>query len=192
MRIKRFKEAKPESRLPDDEAVVALLENATGALAMWCLFAAYQGWRVTESIRLRWDGEGTALYVDLPRQQIVVYVSKAQTWKRVPMHPVVFEALAAQTQKTGKVFPWSSRWRLYEDLRPLCMSLGIHVTPHMLRHWFATQLAEADANDQDIIAAGTWTSEKSVARYTEVSMDRAKEIINRLPERGSLRGKIAK
>ena len=34
MRIKRFKEAKPESRLPDDEAVVALLENATGALAM--------------------------------------------------------------------------------------------------------------------------------------------------------------
>ena len=44
------------------------------------------------------------------------------------MHPVVFETLAAQTDKTDKVFPWSSRWRLYEDLRPLCDSLGIHVT----------------------------------------------------------------
>lgn len=192
MPIKRFKERKPESRLPDDAAVSALLENATGPLALWSLFTVYQGWRVTEGLRLRWEREGTAPYIDLPRQQFVVYVSKAETWKRIPMHPVVFEALAAQTNKTGTVFPWSSRWRLYEELKPLCKSLNIDVTPHMLRHWFATNLAEADATDRDIVAAGSWTSEKSVGRYTETNMKHAQQVIERLPARGTLRGKVAK
>lgn len=64
---------------------------------------------------------------------------------------------------------------------PLCQRTGVRFTPHMARHDFATALNEHDASPRDIVGASTWTSEKSVHRYTDVDMKRAREILARLP-----------
>lgn len=158
-----------------------LIEAAREAQAwdVWRLLVglAYQGWRIGEFLALTWDR------VRLDEGIAEVRVGKARTWKRVPLHPEFAAALRTQEPKRGPVFPWRTRWGVYRELAPLCERLGLHFTPHMARHDFATDLNAAQHTLDDIKAAGTWTSTHAIGRYVEVTETRAKSVLTALPKR---------
>ena len=97
------------------------------------------------------------------------------------MHEATFEALASTPlPRRDRVFPWTDRQLVYKWLRPLCQRLGVAFTPHMARHNFGGLLREAGATNRDLVDLGTWTSEKSTARYQHAAGDHARNVIARL------------
>jgi len=186
LRVRRFREPQPEARALRPRDKFKLIEAAAGAERALLVFLFYQGWRITETLRLDWAG------VDLRARTARSFISKSGRWKTVPLHPAVFAALANLDGRTGRVFPWAHRWAVYRWLRPLAARAGIAFTPHVARHTFATDLHRAGADAKAIKNAGSWFSEKSVFRYTADDLDHAREIIGRLPTRGKTRGKTRK
>lgn len=173
LRVERFKESEPETRRPRDGVGLLLLANTDGDKRRLLAFLFYQGWRISEALSLRWEN------VRLRERVLRVYVGKAGRWKDIVMAPETFEALAENPQDEGFVFPWRSRSGVYKWLKPLRKRLGIVFTPHMARHDFGGQLREQGATSRDLVDVGTWTSEKSTARYQHAGSDHAKNIISR-------------
>lgn len=181
--IEKLPEREPETKRPAAGVVEKVLENVTGDQYRLLVFLACQGWRITETLSLRWEN------VDLNNRLLNVYVSKAKRWKQVPMHEEVFEILAnAPKRKDGRVFPWETRSGVYKWLWALNKRLGVHLTPHMLRHEFGGALREMAATARDLTDVGTWTSEKSTARYQHAGSDHARAVIARRKIRGKTRG----
>src|SRR3546814_19001389 len=102
----------------------------------------------------------------------------------------VLEELAtvAVGKRTGKVFRWSSYQSMDYHLKKLCTKLKVTWTPHMARHGFATDLNDAGAPISDIAGAGSWTSEKAVARYITKDVKRTKATLG-LDRRSRVGGK---
>lgn len=178
--IKKLCEEKPRSRRPATGTVEKLVREAEGIERLFLLVLWAQGWRVSEPLPLTWEEN-----IRLADQEFDLRVGKARRWKMVQMHPDVFEALAAipETERTGRLFPWTDRFGVYRWLRPLCKRLGVTFTPHMARHAFASDLNAAGATDADLMNAGSWTSMRAIARYTEVDRNHARAT---LAKRGTL------
>jgi integrase len=102
-----------------------------------CL-GAYAGLRVSEAAALDWSN------VDLENMQIRVMNSKGNKSRRVPISPVLLDALLPNTGGnvvSGGV-PYSTA-RLMRRVHRAFQSLGIDCTFHQLRHRYATLAYEA-------------------------------------------------
>lgn len=173
LRVKRFKEQEPETRRPRDNVGPVLMANTEGWQKVLIIFLFYQGWRVTESLQLRWEN------VRLRDRLLKVWINKIGKWKDIAMAEEVFETLAPYAQEEGPVFPWSHRNSVYNWLLPLCKKLGVKFTPHMARHDFGGQLREQGATSKDLVDVCTWTSERSTFRYQHAGSDHSRKIIAR-------------
>lgn len=60
--------------------------------------------------------------------------------------------------------------------------LGEHVTPHSLRHSFATRLTEMGVPDSIVMEAGGWKSWSAFRRYRHVSSEMRRAAVKRLDE----------
>lgn len=173
--VKKEKEPKPESRTPAPGVRELLLANADGDLHDMLLFLFAQGWRIAEACALTWDA------VDLPARELRIFIPKAREWKSMAMRGATFEMLASRPAvRKGRVFPWRTPRAFYKPLRKLTRRLGVAFTPHMARHAFATEIADHHVPERGIKAAGTWTCEKSVARYTTAGVQHAHEVMDLL------------
>lgn len=180
--VRKLPEKKPESRAPKPHVRELLLGNTDGRERLLLTVLFYQGWRITETLGLRAEN------IDLQRQELTLYVSKSRAWKSIPMHPATFEALAnAGLPEAGKIFPWRDRHSVYRWLRPLCRRLKVEFTPHMARHDFGTKIRDAN----DLVAVGSWTSEKSTQRYVGTPQERLKLVFAKLDTKGKRKGKTA-
>ncbi len=184
--VKKLKQKKPRTRRPAPGAVDTLIAKTTGAEQLVLKFLKYQGWRITETLSVRWDR------VDLVNSRFELWISKAGAWKYVPMHPEIRAALIAvpKKQRTGKLFPWTWRSGVYKWLRPLCRKLDIEFTPHMARHEWGSD--RGGFTDRDLMGANTWTNEKSVKRYVDSDENRARDVLEYVPPTPKRRGKIVK
>ena len=173
--VKKEKEPKPESRTPAPGVRELLLANADGDLHDMLLFLFAQGWRIAEACALTWDA------VDLPARELRIFIPKAREWKSMAMRGATFEMLASRPAvRKGRVFPWRTPRAFYKPLRKLTRRLGVAFTPRMARHAFATEIADHHVPERGIKAAGTWTCEKSVARYTTAGVQHAHEVMDLL------------
>ncbi len=181
VRIRKLREDKPKARRPAPGAIERLVAETEGRQRLLLIMLWAQGWRISEALRITWED-----HVRLADMEFDLQVTKARTWKVVQMHPDVFEALAAvpAPERKGRLFPWRDRFAVYRWLKPLCKSLGVTFTPHQARHAFASDLNAAGATDADLVNAGSWTSPKAIARYTEVDRHHARAT---LAKRGSLK-----
>lgn len=142
---------------------------------------AYQGWRIGEYLGLDWE------HVDLPRSAAMLRVGKAKTWKLIRLSPEFYSALASvpEAERVGRVFPFKDRHAVYRALRPLNKALGLHFTPHMARHDFATDLNAAGATLNDIRDASSWTSTEAIRdHYIEADERQVRAVLAKLPKRG--------
>lgn len=166
LRIKRLPERKGRIRRAKRNDVLRLIEAAEGDLRKLLITLYYQGWRISEALTLRRPN------VDFENGTVRLYVGKVLTEKSMILHPETAAALkAGQWHRGDYAFPWADRHGVYRELRPLCKAVGVKLTPHMLRHTYASELAERGAGPKDLVALGSWTDEKSVLRYMHPSND---------------------
>lgn len=174
IQVKKFKERTPEPRAVSKEIAQALITGSTGEMRLLLVWLFYQGWRISDVLRLQWAHINTGAAIVRYR------ISKTDDWRDMPLHPRVLQELESYHDRVGKVFHWSDKSNLYRDLRPICKRLGIRFTPHMARHSFATWLANAGASPMELMEAGGWKDHKSVLRYAKLDPTRVRATINKI------------
>jgi integrase len=190
IKVQKLDKSTPRNRRPKAGVIERLLKAADDEQRELLLFLHLQGWRITETCTLRWE------HVDLTAGTLEVFIRKGKSrgWKTVPANAGVVALLANIAARRGEpirdgrkrrrddafVFPWRSRWSVYNWLKPLARRLGVTITPHMLRHEFGSRHHEAGADTLDLVAIGSWASSKSVERYCHSDIEHAKAVINRI------------
>ena len=152
-KMKLFKEEKREREIPTDDQIATLLygdwklHSKIGTLRMKTLLAilADTGVRLTEAASiLRKNIKLTA-----PMQ--IKVMGKGRKERILPINPycaVLISKLMEKTPDTDYLFEGRKRYwdvsSIEENLRRVCDKLGIKpVTPHQIRHWWATRAMQA-------------------------------------------------
>jgi integrase len=172
LRVKLFKESEAETRaiaMEIAEQVIAAAPEGRRRLILLWFFR--QGTRITQTLGVSWD------HISLAQQTFRLYDKKAQKWQTFPLHPEVFEQLSMipETERVGRLWPWTQKTGVYKWLRPLTRQLGIEFTPHMGRHSLGTWLNASGAGAKTIQATLGHKSIKSTMRYvaTDIEIVRA-------------------
>ena len=146
-------------QLPSDDAVAAV-QSSTAPFSLFAKFCLYSGLRRGEVLALR--------YEDIDREEGNIHVTKSVEFLGNNPHikspktasgyrdAVLIDALAKEipTNKVGFIFAredggmltktqFRKRWEAY------CKEIGHDITPHQLRHGYATILYEAGVPDKD-------------------------------------------
>jgi integrase len=174
IKIKRFKEKRPQPRALRKEDAVKLIAAADGDLKLLLIFLFAQGWRISDTLRLTWAD------LDLVSGTVAYRITKTDEWLTVPLSEAVREALRDRPPQVGRVFPWRDRRAVSLVLQPLCQATGLPFTPHQARHSFATWLAAEGASVKEIMEAGAWRDHRSVLRYANVDLPRVRATMNRI------------
>ncbi len=178
----------PKTRLrylePEEEA--GLLEVAREPLRSVILVGIHAGLRIqAEALSLCWSD------IDLKRGLLTVQAAYAKngTNRTVPLNSVLQGALARlqATAKGGeRVFtsprsgkPLRSIRNAFELAREKA-GLGDDVTPHTLRHTFASRLAMAGVDLRTIQELGGWKTLALVERYSHLSPRHRAEAVERI------------
>ncbi len=145
-----------------------------------------QGMRITDALSVTWDG------IDLARGSLRYHTGKGdREIVDKALHEEVIELLAAtpKLERTGRLFPWRTRWGVYKWLRPYVQSLGLAFTPHMARHSVGTWLAESQANQRTIMDTLDHLDMHSSARYQSTGIEVIRAASERMPTLRSGGGK---
>ncbi len=116
------------------------------------MFLYYGGLRLHEVIHLKWEN------LDLERKTIQLKVAKGEHQRVVFLHERINEALNVFGIANGDLIFRSNRKQKYSEatieqiVKQAALRVGIskRVTPHTLRHSFATHLLEAGADIRSI------------------------------------------
>jgi integrase/recombinase XerC len=171
------------------QGIAALAEIRTAerdrlALALF----AYAGLRRSELLGLDWDD------VDLDRQLIRVRHAKGGRQRVIPIHPglvsLFLDNLATRTPLhnpalfVGVQGQRLSPTTLAATFRRYATAAGVsdrkHVTPHTLRHVFATELLGAGANLRQVQELLGNKHLDSTQRYTRVNAHQLRGAVKRL------------
>lgn len=174
MRVRKFKEKSPEPRPVAKDIARALIASSDGDLRTAIVFLFCQGWRVSDMLRMVWQN------VDLNEGTVRYRIGKTDKWRIKPLHADVLLLLSVAPKTIGPVFPWKDRSALYRDLKPLCKKLGVHFTPHMARHSFATWRLNDGASPQEVMDGGGWESINSVLRYGKLNQKSIRAAVDRI------------
>lgn len=163
-RFKRLKVSRKSPRKPASEkAVRALLANTKGYQHAFIAVLYETGLRVTDVCALKREN------LDLRAARLGVHIGKTDELASLPLSPYLIASLAKLPEVPGGwVFPWRTRWRIYDWLVPLRKKLKVAYTPHMSRHALATDAQAAGVSDKGIAELGVWRDPRSTHRYQHV------------------------
>jgi len=150
---------------------------------------AYSGLRRAELLSLDWDD------IDLERRLIKVRVAKGGRMRMIPIHPALIPLFVSYQQVrepivepalfTGVQGKRLSSTLLAQMFRRYAEAAGVtkrkKVTPHTLRHVFATELLGAGANLRQIQELLGHMHLDSTQRYTRVTAHQLQGAVKRLP-----------
>ena len=181
--VEFFEEPRQRLRYLEPEEEAQLLTVAQEPLRSLIVLGIHTGLRIrAEALTLRWDD------VDLKRGFLTVpaaYAKSGQT-RTIPLNTAarsVLEQLSsgrisdcvfAKTDGTpykciGKIF------------KKLSQQVGLHdVTPHVLRHTFASRLAMAGIDCRTIQELGGWGELSMVERYSHLSPNHKAQAVERI------------
>ncbi|WP_192258603.1 site-specific integrase [Mesorhizobium caraganae] len=175
MKVDRF----PVPRKRRDEAdwqwVQALAANAPKNLAALAMFGFVTGSRISNITALEWSA------VDFDRREAVLWRTKNGHDHVAHLPPALIVALAnLETDRNGKVFGYSSRHSIKSAWNASIKRAKIkELTPHALRHGFATGLLRAGIDPVTVAWLGGWESAQLVVdTYGHAMKDRT--VTNRL------------
>lgn len=177
---------RPEMREPETRAAAptvasALLAATTGKERLLILWLFKHGTRITGAL------EVDCARIDLRRRTYDLFITKNRSWSAFAIDWEVWELLAndpdVQAGK-GLLFPWKSRWRVYDWLRPLCVRLGVKFTPHMARHWLGKRLDAEGGGLKTIMKALGQKSEKSASRYAVSDVETVRAVTEKIGQIG--------
>ncbi len=184
-RVKPLRESRGRLRFLEPTEEDALLAGAGEPLRTMLLVGIHAGLRLqSEALTLRWAD------VDLKRGLLTVQAAYAKSGRTrtVPLNRILRAALAAARQRAPEgaehVFCRrdSSPYRsIRTTFQTACKAAGLKdVTPHVLRHTFASRLAMAGVDPRTIQELGGWASLAMVERYTHLSPTHKAEAVERI------------
>jgi site-specific recombinase XerD len=120
------------------------------------------------------------------------YAKSAKT-RTVPLNSTLHDAFAEYFEKsgTGGDFVFANEQGLpfrsiRSAFRTACRNAGLKgVTPHTLRHTFASRLVMAGVDLRTVQELGGWASLKMVERYSHLSPSHKAEAIERIAAKNS-------
>ena len=186
--VKPIKEPKGRLRYLESEEEAKLLAMSPEPLRTIILTGSNAGLRIqAEALTLRKED------VDLRRRRLTVqaaYAKSGQT-RTVPLNSVLREALARIMERSPGPYvfakadgtPYSSIRTAFESA---CERAGLmDVTPHTLRHTFASRLAMAGVDLRTIQELGGWAELEMLERYAHLSPSHKAEAVERLAAAGN-------
>ncbi len=181
--VKFKQEEKTRFRFLEAEETDRLLSACSEPLKTLVLVGINCGLRIqAEALQLRWED------VDLRRGLLTVQAAYAKNGKMrsVPLNSIVRAALE-QLQRTAKgslVFSRSDGQpfrSVKTTFRTACRKAGIiGVTPHTLRHSFASRLVMSGADIRTVMELGGWSSLEMVQRYSHLSQGHKAVAVERM------------
>jgi integrase len=181
LEVKMLAEPKRRLRFLEPAEEVQLLDQAPEPLRSIILVGIHCGLRIkSEVLTLRWAD------IDLGRKMVTVlaaYAKNGQT-RSVPLNSLVRAALE-QLPRTGEFVFEKRNGAPYTSVRnsfdTACRLAGLtDVTPHTLRHTFATRLIENGVDLRTVQELGGWSQIKMLERYGHVSPSRKAEAVEGL------------
>jgi len=184
MAVKGVRESEGRLRFlePEEEAQLLAAAKAPGLRAI-ILAGIYAGLRIeSEALTL------APADVDFRTGQLTVQSAYAKSGKtrRVPMNATLRAALAPlKEQATGATLFISRMGTPYRSIRSAfetaCRRAGLaDVTPHVLRHTFASRLVMAGVDLRTVQELGGWSSLELVQRYAHLSPGHKAEAVERI------------
>jgi integrase len=178
--VKMRPEPRQRLRFLEHEEEDRLLAACGEPLRTLIVIGIYCGLRLaSEALTLTWAD------VDLVRKTVTVLAafSKNGRTRTVPLHSRVVAALAALSRRGEFVFV-KSNGAPYTSVRngfgAACRRAGLTgVTPHTLRHTFATRLIENGTDLRMVQELGGWSSLGLLQRYGHVSPVRKADAIEK-------------
>jgi len=151
--IAKFKTEKKPPRFLTKEQIEILLEIAKKQgrdLYLVFLLGIFSGLRKNEIVNTRWE------WFNFERRTITLtplgdFHLKTYECRTLPLHSRIEEALLPEHQNEGYIFQpdktehhWQYRYEFKTAFNTVCRKAELNwVTPHVLRHTFASQLASA-------------------------------------------------
>lgn len=169
--------------VPDDLLPAAAFQWRRNRLAI--LLMLYAGLRIGEVRDLRWRD------VDLDAARLVVRAGKGDKDRTIPIHVALLGdlRLAAEGRRGsdavcghghGAALSGKSLHHVFERWVPQ-LDLGFHLTAHMLRHTFITQLIDAGANVFEAQELAGHEDPKTTRGYYRLSAEHLRAAVGRLP-----------
>lgn len=188
-KVKLVKEIRGRTRFLDFDEEDRLLEAATEPTRTIILVGIYTGLRVnSEALTLK------KADIDLRHRQLTVQAAYAKNGvtKTVPILPDLVKPLRSQMERSKSEWVFvqkdgASRLRSNRiAFEGACRRAKLDdVTPHVLRHTFASRLGMLGTDVRTIQELGGWRSIKMVERYAHLSDDHKRAAIE-----GLSRGKM--
>lgn len=183
--VKKIKEPQRRLRFLESDEETRLLEHANGYLRSLIILGINTGLRIrAEALLLRWRD------VDLSRGFLTVQAAYAKNGKTrsVPLNSRAREVLEQlrERQKGEYVFskpngrPYQSIDKPFTAACRAAKLFGTGVSPHTLRHSFASRLAMAGVDLRTIQDLGGWSDLSMVQRYSHLSPTHKREAIERI------------
>jgi len=183
--IERLKETKGRVRFLEQDEETRLLAQAREPLRTIILTGIYTGVRVkSEALTLTWDN------VDFRRRQLTVlaaYAKNGET-RTIPLNSVLTEALERLAVNAKREYVFVKRdGSPYRSIKSAfttaCKNANlIGVTPHTLRHTFASRLAMNGESLRTIQELGGWERIEMVQRYAHLSQNHKAEAVEKIAE----------
>jgi integrase len=176
-KVKFRREPRQRLRFLEPEEEARLLAAAKEPLRSLILLGLHTGLRVrAEALQLRWED------VDMHRGLLTVQAAYAKNgrMRSIPLNSVVRTALGQLKRTEDVVFSHGSIGRAF---RKACAIAGIKgVTPHTLRHTFASRLVMSGADLRTVQELGGWQTIAMVERYSHLSREHKAKAVERLAE----------
>ena len=181
--VKLLREPKGRLRYLDDEEEANLLRHAREPLRTIILVGIYAGLRIqAEALTLKWED------VDFRRGLLSVKAAYAKSGegRAVNLNSVLKVALKQLKDRTRGEYVFSKPdGSPYKSIRSAFKTACKHaklagVTPHILRHTFASRLAMAGVDVRTIQELGGWKELEMLQRYAHLSPSHKSEAVEKI------------
>ncbi|MBC8489126.1 MAG: site-specific integrase [Bacteroidetes bacterium] len=177
--VEFFKEPKRSVEFLSEEEGKRLIKACdTEAMKTFVILGLHTGMRYNEMLSLKWED------VNLDDKLITLKDTKNNKEESIPLNKAAWGRLKSLKQKSEYVISKDDGDR-YRDIRKswqrVIKKAGLNnITPHILRHTFATTLVREGADLNAVKELGRWSELKLVERYSHVSKDHRTRVINKL------------
>ena len=190
-RFRRAPESQGRLRFLTEDEEARLLAEAEEPLRSVIVVAIHTGLRAySEALTLTWEN------IDFQRKTLTVLdcYSKTKESRTVPLNSVALATLKALKARVPgpQVFMTRGRaksgeWRPYSSFRTAfesaCRRANLSgVTPHVLRHTFASRLVMRGVDLRTVMELGGWKNLAMVQRYSHLSQEHKQQAIELLVE----------
>lgn len=184
--VERPRQPKGKTRWLSVEEAQRLIRECSQHLAPMVTFMLYTGARVAEAVYLNWKE------VDLARAHVMFLDTKNGEERGVPLHTAAVATLANLPHRKGAVFrkpdgkPYLEKddggGQIKTAFNAACRRAKLKgVTPHTLRHTWATWYYQEHRDLARLMELGGWKSLNMVSRYAHVNSSHNAASINALP-----------